>query len=63
MIARRLLVVALALGTIGGFASGFHSMRWRHIERRGAFERHVADVCVEAAERREARKRAASVEE
>lgn len=45
---RRLLVVLLALGTLGGYAAGFASLNC-HRDRRAAFERHVADVCVEAA--------------
>jgi len=52
-IGRKLLIGALVLGTIGGFASGFCSMRHHHMSRRAAFERHVADVCLEAAERRQ----------
>ncbi len=45
---RRILAVVLALGTVAGFASGIHSMRC-HRERRAAFERHVASVCIDAA--------------
>ena len=52
-IGRKILVAALLFGTIGGFASGFCSVRHHHASRRAAFERHVADVCVEAAERRQ----------
>ena len=46
---RKILIALLTLGTIGGFASGFSSMRWRHHNRRAAFEQHVARVCVDAA--------------
>lgn len=46
---RRILIALLTLGTIGGFASGAASMRWRHHHRRAAFEQHVARVCVDAA--------------
>ena len=46
---RRILIALLTLGTIGGFASGAASMRWRHHNRRAAFEQHVARVCVDAA--------------
>jgi hypothetical protein len=60
-IGRKLIIAGLLLGTIGGFASGFCSLRQHHQGRRAAFERHVADVCVEAAERRH--KRAAHFEE
>jgi hypothetical protein len=52
-IGRKLLVAALLLGTIGGFTSGFCSVRRHHNARRAAFERHVADVCLEAVERRQ----------
>ena len=48
---KRFLVALLAFGTVGGYAWGFHSMhRFREMHRR-AFERHVADVCVDAARR------------
>jgi hypothetical protein len=46
---RRILIALLALGTIGGFVSGFCSLRHHHQGRRAAFERHDASVCVEAA--------------
>jgi hypothetical protein len=46
---RRILVVLLALGTVGGFASGLASMAKCHSSQRAAFERHVAKVCTEAA--------------
>jgi hypothetical protein len=46
---RRILMVLLGLGAIGGYASAFANMhrcgRWHE----AAFERHVADVCVQAA--------------
>ena len=48
---RRLLIVLLTLGTIGGFGSGIASMRCHGQARRAAFERHVAKVCVDAARR------------
>jgi hypothetical protein len=51
---RRLLIGLLALGTIGGFGSGIASMMGAgrcHQSRREAFERHVAQVCVDAAMR------------
>jgi hypothetical protein len=51
---RKALIVLLALGTVGGYASGFASLRWRHCQRRDAFEPHVAQVCVDAARRDEA---------
>lgn len=46
---RKALIVLLALGTVGGYASGFASMRACHNHRRAAFEQHVAKVCVDAA--------------
>jgi hypothetical protein len=49
---RKLLIALLALGTVGGFGSGIASLSRgcrSHHERRAAFERHVADVCTEAA--------------
>jgi hypothetical protein len=42
----------LALGAIGGFASAFHH---RHHDRREAFERHVAELCSDAAVRAQAK--------
>ena len=52
---RRLLITVLGFGTIFGFSTGFASMshNWhQRAERRQAnFEAHVADVCVDAAER------------
>lgn len=54
----RVLKVLLLLGALFGFAGGFASMAFRfhrhHEMRRGYFERHVADVCLEAADRRRA---------
>jgi hypothetical protein len=56
---RKLLIVLLALGAIAGFSAGFARLwhfhhygpgyGWHRGER---FEQRVADVCVEAAERR-----------
>ncbi len=46
---RRLLMGVLAFGAFAGFASGFFHMGARAHARRAAFERHVADVCAEAA--------------
>ncbi|MCA9610941.1 MAG: hypothetical protein KC619_35350 [Myxococcales bacterium] len=52
---RKLLIVLLGFGTLFGFGSGFASMSYhwhQHAEaRRAAWEAHVADVCVEAAQR------------
>lgn len=46
---RRLVIGLLAFGTIAGFGSGFFHMGARAHARRAMFERHVADVCTEAA--------------
>ena len=52
---RRFLIALFSFGTIFGFGSGIASMAMHtghhHAHRRAAFERHVADVCVDAAER------------
>ena len=47
---RRIAIVLLTLGTIGGYAAGFASMRCHSWQRRQAFEQHVAKVCVDAAQ-------------
>lgn len=47
----RFLIALLAFGTVAGFGSGFFRMGMHSAERRAAFERHVADVCAEAAVR------------
>ena len=46
---RKVIMGLLALGTLGGFASGFASMKCHARNRHEAFERKVADVCVRAA--------------
>lgn len=48
---RKIVMGLLVLGTIGGFASGFASMRCHGRERRQAFEDRVAETCVRAAKR------------
>ena len=53
---RPLLIALLTLGTVGGFAHGFASLRHHH-HRRARFERHVAQVCVDAARRADAEDR------
>lgn len=48
---RKALIVVLAIGAVAGFASalfGCHHHAW---DRHQAFEDHMADVCVRAAER------------
>jgi hypothetical protein len=44
----KLLLVLLAFGTIGGYASAFAHGSCG-VNRRAAFERHVASVCLDAA--------------
>jgi hypothetical protein len=46
---REMRIVLLTAGVILGFGSGFHALRMRHWERRMAWERHVAGLCVDAA--------------
>jgi hypothetical protein len=46
---RRILMILLAAGTVGGYASGFAHLHRCHESRQAAFERHVADVCLASA--------------
>lgn len=46
---RKIKIVLLTLGMIGGFASGAVSMKHRAHWRRESFEQRVARVCVDAA--------------
>lgn len=39
MFRRKLLILGLALGTIGGYAAGFRSMRHCNYQRDGRFDR------------------------
>lgn len=48
---RYALIFVLALGAVGGFASGLYGCHYHAVERRQAFEDHIADVCTRAAER------------
>ncbi|HYP76648.1 MAG TPA: hypothetical protein VER12_11855 [Polyangiaceae bacterium] len=48
---RKALVLVLALGAVAGFASGLYGCHYHAIDRRQAFEDHIADVCTRAAER------------
>ncbi len=48
-IKRRILIVLFSLGAVGGFASGIHSLHRAHACHRESFERHVAQICVDAA--------------
>jgi hypothetical protein len=40
----------LVVGAVAGFGSGFHSLARHHEHRREDFERHVAQICVDAAQ-------------
>jgi hypothetical protein len=44
------LVVLLGIAGALSIAVGVHRLQWRHSQRE-AFERHVAELCVQAAER------------
>jgi hypothetical protein len=46
---RDLRIALLAAGVILGFGSGFRALGMRHWERRVAWERHMAHLCVDAA--------------
>lgn len=46
---RKIKIVLLTIGMIGGFASGIHSARCHGQWRRESFEQRVARVCVDAA--------------
>lgn len=48
---RKLLLVALALGTVGGYGAAIASHRHRAWHRE-AWKQEVADVCVAAVQRR-----------
>jgi len=55
---RKLLIALLAFGTVAGFGSGIASLACGHHRahaRRAAFERHVAELCVDAARRADER--------
>lgn len=45
---RKLLIVALSLGTVGGFASGFASLRCHAKARRHHMKEVVTEVCADA---------------
>jgi hypothetical protein len=45
---RKILMTLLAVGTLGGYALGIRSVCHGHA-RRAAFERHVAELCTDAA--------------
>jgi len=51
---RPILIALFALGTIGGYTSGFHHLKYggsdfRWSDHRTAYEQHVAEVCTRAA--------------
>ncbi len=46
---RKLLIGVFAFGTCAGFGSGFAAIGHCHQHRRAQLERHVAQVCIEAA--------------
>ena len=53
MMRRKIRLVLLALGAIGGYGSALAGSEC-HEARRAAFERHVAKVCLDAARSNEA---------
>jgi hypothetical protein len=48
---RKALIFVLAIGAIAGFASSLFGCHYHRLERRQAFEDHIADVCTRAAGR------------
>lgn len=48
---RKLLIVALAFGSIGGFAAGFASLRCRAKHRHSYMEQKVTNICAKALEK------------
>lgn len=47
---RKIAIVLLSLGTLVGYGSGFASLACHRRARQQAFEQHVAQVCVNAAQ-------------
>ena len=47
-IKRKLLIAALAFGTVGGFASGFASLRCHRQHRQSHFRKTVTSICADA---------------
>jgi hypothetical protein len=45
---RKLIIGLLALGAIGGFASGFCSLRCNYRQHRAEMDEHVTHVCADA---------------
>jgi hypothetical protein len=52
---RKAVIVLLALGTLGGFASGFASMRCRAHGRHAYFKQQITQICADAVHRAQAR--------
>jgi hypothetical protein len=46
---RKVIIVLLSLGTIGGYACGIASCAFHCHARHEKFEQHLAQVCVDAA--------------
>ena len=46
---RKVLMVALGIGAVLGFAGGIASIKHHAHHRRAHFERHVARICAQAA--------------
>ena len=46
---RKLLIAALAFGTVAGYGSALRHMGRCNRDRHQSFERHVAKICTEAA--------------
>jgi hypothetical protein len=56
----KLLLLALAIGTIAGYSSALFCHGHRHHAQRSRWKQEVADVCVQAAARHAAKFEAAS---
>ena len=48
---RKGLILVLGIGAVAGFASSLFGCHYHGVERRQAFEDHIADVCTRAADR------------
>ncbi|WP_394822675.1 hypothetical protein [Pendulispora albinea] len=46
---QKVLAILLALGAVGGYSLGFMSLHCHGHSRRAAFERHIAQICTDAA--------------
>ena len=54
---RKLLIVALALGTVGGFASGIMSLRCHGKWRRDHHRQTMTDICADAVRQAQAQEK------